>query len=450
MMEDQINLGCSDEYAELCALSTAGALSEQEWCKLKAHVRFCASCASLLGQYQNLATQGMAKVGAVRHGDQVNGLEPAAAGWNRDGARARFATAIGVSPEAAPAEVTNRERWASAVEPLRAVFRWPRLIPALRAAAVVLVIVLLSYQVGFRNGRGQSTRVEEPAPRIDEPLRQELATTQAQRAELEKKSAADSKTVADLQARIAAAEKNLTQLQAAKASLEASSEKRAQELTTQSQQQAATAASVLADRDVLQQKLHETENQLHGARQELTAALDERQKTLLRAATLERQIDTLKAEVNTHQESLRRSEQYLASDRDVRELMGARQLYIADVFDVDSRGKTKKPFGRVFYTRGKSLIFYAFDLDQSPGYREAKTFQAWGRAGSSQAPPVSLGIFYLDSESNRRWALKFEDPKVLDEINAVFVTVEPKGGSKKPSNAPFLTAYLKTAAPNHP
>jgi len=46
--------------------------------------------------------------------------------------------------------------------------------------------------------------------------------------------------------------------------------------------------------------------------------------------------------------------------------MGARKLYIADVFDVDSGSRTKKPFGRVFYTQGKSLIFYAFDLDRQP------------------------------------------------------------------------------------
>jgi hypothetical protein len=145
-----------------------------------------------------------------------------------------------------------------------------------------------------------------------------------------------------------------------------------------------------------------------------------------------------------------RQEKYLTSDRDIRELMGARQLYIADVFDIDSQGKTMKPFGRVFYTRGKSLIFYAFDLEQQPGYREAKAFQAWGRQASSQAKPVSLGIFYMDNEANRRWVLKSNDPNVLEEINAVFVTVEPKGGSKKPTNKPFLVAYLHTAPPNHP
>ena len=54
--------------------------------------------------------------------------------------------------------------------------------------------------------------------------------------------------------------------------------------------------------------------------------------------------------------------------------MGARKLYIADVFDVDSGSRTRKPFGRVFYTQNKSLIFYSFDLAHEPGVKNAITF----------------------------------------------------------------------------
>ena len=38
----------------------------------------------------------------------------------------------------------------------------------------------------------------------------------------------------------------------------------------------------------------------------------------------------------------------------------------------------------------------------------------------------------------------------LAQIDAVFVTVEPRGGSKKPSGKPFLYAYLRKAPLNHP
>jgi hypothetical protein len=39
-------------------------------------------------------------------------------------------------------------------------------------------------------------------------------------------------------------------------------------------------------------------------------------------------------------------------------------------------------------------------------------------------------------------AVKFEDPTVLVKINSVFVTIEPQGGSFKPSGNQLLCAYL--------
>jgi hypothetical protein len=110
----------------------------------------------------------------------------------------------------------------------------------------------------------------------------------------------------------------------------------------------------------------------------------------------------------------------LASDRDIRELMGARNLYIADVFDVDSSSQTRKPFGRVFYTRG-TLVFYAFDLDRQPRLKTASYFQVWGEketVHAERAPVTNLGILYLDSESRRRWIMRYDDPKTLAEIDA--------------------------------
>ncbi len=38
-----------------------------------------------------------------------------------------------------------------------------------------------------------------------------------------------------------------------------------------------------------------------------------------------------------------KQEQLLAHDRDIRELMGARDLYISEVYDVADNGATKKP-----------------------------------------------------------------------------------------------------------
>jgi hypothetical protein len=119
------------------------------------------------------------------------------------------------------------------------------------------------------------------------------------------------------------------------------------------------------------------------------------------------------------------------------------------VHDVAGTGKTDKTYGRVFYTKGKSLIFYAYDLDAQPGVRDTSSFQAWGRRGPDKAQALNLGMFYEDNASKKRWVLKAEDPKTLADIDAVFVTVEPTGGSHHPSGKQLLFAYLRVN-PNHP
>jgi hypothetical protein len=149
------------------------------------------------------------------------------------------------------------------------------------------------------------------------------------------------------------------------------------------------------------------------------------------------------------EETIARQTEYLDHDRDIRELMGARDLYIAEVYDVERNGDTNKPYGRVFYTRGKSLVFYAYDLDQQAALKEAGTFQAWGRRGPDNQKALSLGVLYEDSVAKKRWVVRSNDPKTLKEIDAVFVTVEPNGGSQHPSSEPLLFAYLRVH-PNHP
>ena len=164
---------------------------------------------------------------------------------------------------------------------------------------------------------------------------------------------------------------------------------------------------------------------------------------------LEAKVSDLTGLLRDRENTLDQQQELLAHDRDIRDLMGARDLYVAEVYDVERNGETKKPYGRVFYTKGKSLIFYAYDLDQQAGAKNASTFQAWGRRGPDWQQALNLGIFYVDNSSKKRWVLRFDDPKALAQIDAVFVTVEPNGGSHKPSNKPLLFAYLHID-PNHP
>jgi len=232
---------------------------------------------------------------------------------------------------------------------------------------------------------------------------------------------------------------------------EAKSVQAARELNLEQtlQDQAADKKKVAQEQSNLSQQLTAAQASLAKTQTELSSLQQQRAQGQSRSESLEAQIRDLHGQIRDREQALDKEEELLAHDRDIRELMGARELYIAEVYDVAKDGQTKKPYGRVFYTRGKSLVFYAYDLDQQNGLKRASTFQAWGSRGADRQQAKSLGVFYEDSAAKKRWVLKSDDPKKLEQIDGVFVTVEPDGGSLRPSGKPLLFAYLKVE-PNHP
>jgi hypothetical protein len=196
------------------------------------------------------------------------------------------------------------------------------------------------------------------------------------------------------------------------------------------------------------QKLESAQAESRALQQQVASLTQQSTDETNHAKALGAKVDDLTRLLQDREASLGQQEELLSHDRDIRELMGARDLYIAEVYDVGDNGATRKPYGRVFYTKGKSLVFYAYDLDQQ-GTKRAQAFQAWGRRGPDWKQALSLGIFYEDNASKKRWVLKADDPKTLAQIDAVFVTLEPHGGSDKPSGKPLLFAYLRVS-PNHP
>jgi hypothetical protein len=136
-------------------------------------------------------------------------------------------------------------------------------------------------------------------------------------------------------------------------------------------------------------------------------------------------------------------------DAEAKGLFGARDLHIVDVYDVEGNGKTRRTFGRVYYVEKKLLVFYAFDLKDKRHNRTAAGFQAWGYREASSSKPANLGLFYVDDASLDRWVLKVNNPRVLEHIDAVFVTLEPPDGSPSPQGRRLLYANLG-GPPNHP
>ena len=133
---------------------------------------------------------------------------------------------------------------------------------------------------------------------------------------------------------------------------------------------------------------------------------------------------------------------------EVQNLVTARNLHIIDVYDADGMGKRQHAFGRIFYVEGKSLVFYAYDLGKT--HKDEKiAFHVWGTHDSKEAT-ISLGVLHDQDPKEQRWALAYDDPKVLSKINSVFVTIEPSNRHvTSPTGKSVLYAFLGET-PNHP
>jgi len=116
-----------------------------------------------------------------------------------------------------------------------------------------------------------------------------------------------------------------------------------------------------------------------------------------------------------------------------------------------AHGKTPAPLVRVFFTEGKSLVFYAYDL--SSGHSDAATyaFYVWGKKDGDPHLLRNLGTFAKDDHAQKRWVLTITDPKVLAEIDSVFVTLEPTDQTKagRPSGKTAVECIPRPPA-NHP
>jgi len=423
-----------DKYKELCALAASGSLAPLELSELRVHLKHCESCQEALSQFQILNTEGIPTLA------EAYLARPERIAWDdsvvRENLWAQIYSEKQTASEQENAALTAIERNSPRKSKVSA------LAGMAIAAGLLLAVASGAYHFGARTQQPvlvsqNSNAMAEQYQKLSE---QKRAADQA--------LAAQEKRFAQLLAESAEKEQALERLRASLRELET----RSNQLVAENGQSATKLGELSQEREDLNAKL-QAASQAYGNNQtELASLRSERDKTSLRTAFLESKIEDLSAKNRDQDRRLKDAEQYLTSDRDIRELMGARKLYIADVFDVDGSSRTQKPFGRVFYTQGKSLIFYAFDLDRQPGVVNASTFQVWGQREAPQgesATPMNLGILYMDNETNRRWVMRFDDPKQLTEIDAVFVTVEPRGGSHKPTSKPFLYALLRNQV-NHP
>ena len=428
-----------EEFLELCAVAISGELAAEEQERLRDHLAGCAECRLALSEFEAVAKIGVPLLAPVLCGPAYSHQQECAK------------KAIEIPPTGPLAELEAGRSISNATAQENSLsfarrnghrhvqMHWHYLwLPF--AATVILAVALGIYSFGA--GRRRGPEVVQVTSRSTESnsdaLERELSDAGHEREVLRVQLAERDLIVARLKRQLGRQSAALEEMKSAQAAMEQSLR-----FDDTEKQRAAQ------ERDALGQRLDAATASMRKTMAELDSLRERGTQDQLRVGGLDRQVRDLTAQLRDSEQTILNQSELLAHDRDIRELMGARELYIAEVYDVARDGATQKPYGRVFYTKGKSLIFYAYDLDQQTGVRNVSSFQAWGRRNADRQHALNLGIFYEDNEATKRWVLKFEDPRSLEQIDAVFVTVEPNGGSQKPSGKPLLFAYLNVN-PNHP
>ncbi len=415
-----------EEFRELCALSTTGELTAEEWTRLSEHLAHCGGCREAKQQYEHVIAMSMPALAAETTGERDDENAPGA--WKLEEAEAALMKSLRAEPRpprtdsvASGNSLSRKSAWKYAI-----------------AAAVLAAVALAGYRFGTSRQRGPEVAVDAPSLSTSNPSRQQVQPVDSALPAQGNKESREDDEVAMLRSQVRRGERETAGLKGQLSQLEAELARRSADLEQS-----------LQGRAELGRELAEAQANAQTLQAKLAAIGSQTSQDTAELLGLKTRIEDLKASLDDKDKQIVHEQELLAHDQDIRNVIGARNLYIAEIYDVAKNGDTEKPFGRVFYTKEKSLIFYAYDLDQQHGVKKDSAFQAWGRRGADGQHDVSLGLLYQDNAIKKRWVLKFNDAKTIAQFDAVFVTVEPEGGSAKPSGKPLLFTYLRLD-PNHP
>ena len=403
-------LNTHEHYEELCAVAASGQASEVELADLRSHLETCPSCRSMAYDFTEISARGLSVLAAEgQRGDVPSGMT------QRFVARAR-SEGIAISRQTA-SKMPKRNRFV--------------VLATIGGLATVVLIVGFqtlgkpkpSLSAGDHSPANQASAAalgtnSQPAQIPDTHLREQLASA---RVELNA-----------LDAKIKAQAGELASTSKAKDTLNS----RVAEIEQQN-------AALLSDKTQLEARVNQIQEELETSRSEKNAGD-------VAVALQNTEIRELRQKVADQAQALDQQQEFATKAGDVRELVVARNLHIIDVHDRDGDGKSQRAFGRIFYTEGKSLIFYAYDLTDPRKVDAKVSFHVWGERLGAEKPIRSLGIFHNDDVNDGRWVLTFDDPHVLAQIDSVFVTVESsRKAIKEPGGHRILFAFLGDK-PNHP
>jgi hypothetical protein len=441
-------------FKEMCALAVTGQLGGAQMCELDEHIAGCESCRKFLESIARVSVQVMPLL-SESHAPAARILPPrgmrerfvarlASEAKGIDTGRASHTLVMPAVKEypLAPEHEAPEADAEKKVSPLRALHS--RALPVARRLAFAtccLIAALSGYYAGAHRSvqsrpqlaQGPSTPSTMPSAPEVTPVSSDLDRVK----KIEQQDSALKTQVNDLKEELASAQREYQSL--------------TRDLGNANEKSAAPATQ-----NAIGATVTPSGNGQHGGDQisSLQAQIERLNQRLQESEAsvgVQKQInDELSAKLEGTEAELQQERELKSAKTEIGDLMAARNLHIVDVYDADPNGKRQRSFGRVFYIEGKSLVFYAYDLDDSHQFKANVVFHVWGGKAGVKEVTHSLGILQKDSAGENRWAMSFDDPNVLAQINSVFVTAESANkGYDKPHGKKVLYAYFGGSA-NHP
>jgi hypothetical protein len=423
-----------DYFDEICAAASIGQATGEELAELEQHAAECTRCRQTYLDCLNVAAQQFAK---AKQNPTLSAKEMEEC-IDSDLFVRRFLDRAEREGITFSCEVGNAANPPARISMGFSPIAWWRM-PQVGIAAALLFAAIASigyihWRASFKSGRTRSESqlrlpgAAAPAPAIDPGI-----------AKLED---ANLKLEAEIRRLSGELRKTSDLLDASEENVKSASREHAQ---------------LASDRQALELRVKQIQQELVDAQSQAASAQQEANLQQRRAADVEATVLTSQIKLHDLEDALKeksaaldQERQLLSLGHDVTDLMGARNLHIVDVVDTDTRGKARPAFGRIFFTEGKSLIFYAYDLNEAKIEKANYQYQVWAKKEGPNRRAQRLGIFYSDDKSQRRWVFKCDDPKLLREIDSVFVTFgRPDSNPSRPESPSLMYAYLR-GQPNHP
>ena len=430
-----IQFGCSlsntvgrDRADEMCCLHALGELSAEEGRRMEDHLCTCDRCRALMAEYRQIMFFDLPAIAVTQSQDSIV-ESPSSLDEGRLLASIRErATAVRQRHRDMP----SPDRFALSISTAARQLFTGRIIAFAGWATAAALVLATGRASHVRPPQVRAGGTPQTAYQVND-----FTAMQSQFAAAERRTKELQSQLLQARNQIKASESAFTRsttqsqdLTALNSALQAQTQEQESKLTQQG-----------AELELTRQRLKDEVAEGDTLRGKLTDVYDRLDKEKVETAKLQRIAASTTTHFPVYDQPLGESE--------AKEILGARDLHIVDVYDVDGSGKSSRSYGRIYFVNRNQLIFYAFDLSKLESGHKVVAFQAWGFRQPQSSSVESLGLFYLDNATLNRWTLRISDPQVLSRIDSLFVTVEPPGGSPVPKGRRLLMASL-AGPPNHP